>query len=312
MKELFTLSLLVEPDRQRFARFTIDATRTLDGDLFEVTAKLYTLLERLRREESRLGGSVEAGVKVDEDRLTVHWAGGSEELTRLHRIPDPLLVDNLADQLRMASETADPELLKRRNQKITEELDRFTKIAAQQMAEMEAMLERKKEELELSIRQAETDALTGLLNRGAYDDRIRNALARAQRQGESLALLLLDLDFFKQINDTHGHQYGDEYLKRMADVMRDAVREHVDLPCRIGGDEFAVIAFSGLEGAERIADQVLEGMNYKVSIGISQALRNDTVDSLVGRTDEALYTAKEQGRGRYVSAGAMLREVANG
>ena len=312
MKELLTLSLLVEPDRQRFARFVIDATRALGGDLFPVTAGLYALLERLRGEEARLGGSVEAALVIDEARLSVRWEGGSEEVVRLPAIPDSSLVERLADQLRMASETADPELLKRRNQKISEELDRFTKIAAQQMAEMEAMLERKKEELEASIRQAETDALTGLFNRGAYDDRLRKALARVQRQGETMVLLLLDLDHFKQINDTHGHQYGDEYLKRMAEVMRAAVREHVDLTCRIGGDEFAIITFADLGIAERIAEQVLEGMNHKVSIGVAAALRQDDVKSLVARTDEALYAAKERGRGQFVSAHAMLREVANG
>ncbi|GAB6044083.1 GGDEF domain-containing protein [Endothiovibrio diazotrophicus] len=313
MKELFTLSLLVEPDRQRFARFVIDATRALDGDLFSVTARLYSLLQRLREEEARLGGSIEVGLRLEGDRLVVHWDGGGiDEFPRLPVTPEPMRVEELAEQLRMASETADPELLKRRNRKISEDLERFTKVAAQQMAEMETMLERKKEELEASIRQAETDALTGLLNRGAYDDRLRKALARAQRQGEEMVLLLLDLDHFKQINDTHGHQYGDDYLRRMAEVMERAVRENVDLPCRIGGDEFAIIAFTGMEAAERIAQRVLEEMNRKVSIGIARALRHDSVDTLVARTDEALYAAKAQGRGRFVSARAPLREVANG
>ena len=315
MKELLTLSLLVEPDRQRLARFVIDATRALEGDLFAVTARLYSLLEHLRGEELRLGASLEARLVLDGDWLTLTWEGEGSRLVQLPHLPDSHELDRLAEQLRLASETADPELLKRRNQKITQDLDRFTKVAAQQMAEMETMLERKKEELEASIRQAETDALTGLLNRGAYDDRIRTALARAQRQGEGLTLMLLDLDFFKQINDTYGHQYGDQYLQRMAGVMLGAVREHVDYVCRIGGDEFAIIAFSDRAGAERIAQRILEGM-AKVSIGIAEGRPGDNVDSLVARTDEALYAAKEQGRGRYVSAPAStpvaLPEAANG
>src|SRR4030066_664376 len=90
--------------------------------------------------------------------------------------PDPQKVDKLAEQLRFASESADPELLKRRNRQISEDLERYMREAAAQIAEMESVLEKKKRELEASVHQAETDALTGLHNRGAYDLRLREAM----------------------------------------------------------------------------------------------------------------------------------------
>ena len=78
--------------------------------------------------------------------------------------------------------------------------------------------------------------------------------------------MLLDLDFFKAINDTHGHQYGDEYLKHMAQALRHAVRDHVDYACRMGGDEFAVIAFGdehvGMRIAEKVAERTPEASLY--------------------------------------------------
>src|SRR4030067_3463424 len=117
--------------------------------------------------------------------------------------PDVQKVDKRAEQLRFASESADPELLKRRNRQISEDLERYMREAAAQIAEMETVLEKKKRELEASVHQAETDALTGLFNRGAYDLRLRESMLRTQRQHEPTCLLLFDLDHFKQVNDTY-------------------------------------------------------------------------------------------------------------
>lgn len=307
MKRLLQLSLLVEPDRQRFIRFAVRAARALGANEFRVANRLLPTLEQLREDDLHYDGTLEVELIVEGNALFVAWPGRRNRLAGLEAEPTETELDRLAAELRMESESADPELLKRRNQKISDDLERFTRIAAEQMQDMELALDRKRQELEKSIQQAETDSLTGLLNRGAYDDRLREAMLRTQRQHEALSLLMLDLDFFKQINDTHGHQYGDEYLKKMADAMRHAVREHVDIPCRMGGDEFVIIAFCGLEHAERIAQKVLAGMDNKVSIGIAQCLSNDTIDTLVGRADAALYEAKRRGRNQY----AVAREQAD-
>ena len=111
---------------------------------------------------------------------------------------------------------------------------------------------------------------------------------------------MLDLDYFKQVNDTLGHQAGDEVLKNMALFMTQFTRKDVDHVCRMGGDEFAIIFFAQTDIASRAAEKILESMDGKVSIGIALLRSDDTVESLSARTDEALYEAKERGRGQIV------------
>ncbi len=297
-KPLLSLSLLVEPDRQRLARFVVDAIGVLGGDVFSASARVALLLDTLRSDALARAYPQDVPIIIEVRAVFVERFGKRFGISMLPVTPTVQRVDQLAEQLRLASESADPELLKRRNQQIREDLDRFMDDAQTQIAAMEAVLENKKRELEASIRLAETDALTGLYNRGAYDMRLRESLLRSQRQREPMCLILFDLDHFKQINDTHGHPYGDAYLKNMAAVMRRSLREHVDIPCRMGGDEFAAIAFCDLATSTRIAGKVLKGMNGRVSIGIAQCRADDTPDTLVARADAALYEAKRRGRGQ--------------
>ena len=154
-------------------------------------------------------------------------------------------------------------------------------------------------------RTARTDQLTGLPNRRAFDERLVVELARLDRTGDRVALLILDLDRFKQLNDTSGHLAGDEALRVVAGVIRAGIRT-VDWPARIGGDEFAVL----LPGAgEAQATMVAE----RLRIGIAAAFRDavvplaasiggaaragDEVDGeeLHGEADRALYEAKRRG-----------------
>jgi len=300
-RTLLSLSLFVEPDRQRLARFVLDAVGELGGNVFAASLQVAQIMEKLRLSCAVATQTVEVRLVLDGTRLFLDW-----EAQRVLVVPLPESalgkdLDQLAERLRLASETSDSELLRMRNRQINDDLGRFMATAAEQMAEMERVLERRKTELEESIRQAETDALTGLFNRGAYDTRLRDAWLRCERQHETMSLLLCDLDHFKQVNDTYGHQYGDEYLKKMAGAMRVAVREHVDLPCRMGGDEFAIIVFGDLHVGGIIAGRVLDGMSRKVSIGIAQLRGTDTVATLVARADAALYEAKHRGRGQYAT-----------
>lgn len=309
---LLDLPVCVEPDRRRLARFAVDAVRTLGGSEFAAAGALVSVLAELRAVTAEGEQAPRATLLVAEDEVILAWPGGRHVLSRLRSNPGREELEALAAHLRQLSESVDPELLLRRNQQFAADLEQAKQRAAHEMAELEADLERKKRELQKSVRKAETDSLTGLVNRGGYDSRLREALLYSARQGEPLCLVLLDLDFFKQINDTHGHQYGDQYLCDMAEVMRGAIREHVDVACRIGGDEFAILVYGDIHTGQEVAERVLAGMQGKVSIGVGQMREGDTVDTLVGRTDAALYDAKSRGRGRISCSdqhGANIQEA---
>ncbi|MEK7206285.1 MAG: GGDEF domain-containing protein [Pseudomonadota bacterium] len=310
---LLNLTVVVEPDRQRLARFVIDAVEALGGNPFAAAARLDALLKQLRDDSIKAEIPIEVSLQLDDVKLSLTWPQHREILSVLAEAPPANTVTELAKKLKNASESADMALMMLRNQQISVDLERAKQRAAAEMAQLEEALEKKKGELLESIREGQTDSLTGLYNRGAYDSRLREAVLRCQRQREPLCLIMLDLDYFKQINDTHGHQHGDEYLKRMAKAMRQAVRDHVDHVCRMGGDEFAIVLFSNIAIATRAAEKILQLMEKRVSIGIAPIKTDDTVDSFIARTDAALYEAKHRGRGQFVVAGTMaLKEAANG
>ncbi|MHB8426659.1 MAG: GGDEF domain-containing protein [Acidiferrobacterales bacterium] len=305
MKQLLSLTIMIEPDRCRLARFAVDAVQATGGNVFAAAVSLDPILDSLRRTETNSTEPLHVEIEVDDDRLILAWNGHRELLSQLPARLSDAELNGLSERFRRVGESTDPELLRRRNQAIGAELERAKARAAAEMASLEAALDRKKAELQESMRVAETDGLTGLLNRGAYDARLREAIARSQRQHEKLCLILLDLDNFKEINDTHGHQFGDKFLKRMADAMRASVRENVDLPCRTGGDEFAIILFADMTIARRSAQRILEKMEGRTSIGITSLQNQDSATSLVARADAALYEAKHQGRGRYMDDDSM-------
>lgn len=298
MTALLRLAIVAESDRYRFARFVFEAVEAFGASAFSSASILVNLMPRLREDYRHVGARLEISLLVIEATLYCEWNGKRVSICRLDPVPDTQQLKILSEQLRLASESTDPGLLVRRNRQIEMELEHAKARAAAEFAELEARLESKKAELQASLRAAATDSLTGLYNRGAYDDRLMEAVMRCARQQEPLCLIMLDLDYFKQINDENGHQYGDEYLKRMAQVMREHVRSHVDIPCRMGGDEFAIMVFAGVETARRIAESILTGMLGRVSIGIACLLPSDSHESLIGRADAALYEAKRQGRGR--------------
>ncbi|MBI2170073.1 MAG: EAL domain-containing protein [Actinobacteria bacterium] len=160
--------------------------------------------------------------------------------------------------------------------------------------------------------QAFHDSLTGLANRALFSDRVQGALERAARRGTSVAMLYLDLDGFKTVNDTHGHQAGDELLVCVADRMRDAARG-ADTVARFGGDEFAVLLedLSSCDDARAVAGRILEAFETRfrvadrelyvyASIGISLS-SPDSCDpgELLRNADVAMYMAKTRGKRRF-------------
>lgn len=161
-------------------------------------------------------------------------------------------------------------------------------------------------------RLAHTDQLTGLPNRLLFLDRLKLSLATARRTGQGCALLFMDLDGFKAINDEHGHGTGDRVLKAVAQRLGRLLREN-DTLARWGGDEFVAL-LSGVndkESAAKVAEKLLETMTWPVSaageqyhlgisIGVALGPRHgNTPDDLLHAADKAMYEAKQTGRQRY-------------
>jgi diguanylate cyclase (GGDEF)-like protein len=149
------------------------------------------------------------------------------------------------------------------------------------------------------------DAMTGLSNRGHFDDCLNQAMLHAKRKRSTFALIMLDLDKFKLANDTFGHLSGDEVLKSFASIIRRSIRGD-DNTFRIGGDEFAIIADGhDEEEANAIAarirhnvanDPTMKKYGVSASIGFTFYKNEDSLSSLYMRTDNALYAAKDAGR----------------
>jgi diguanylate cyclase (GGDEF)-like protein/PAS domain S-box-containing protein len=154
--------------------------------------------------------------------------------------------------------------------------------------------------LKTAEQQARTDGLTGVMNRTTWRIELAEELVRSDRNGKPLTVLLLDIDRFKELNDTHGHAAGDRMLKACAGSWLVAVRA-VDLLGRIGGDEFAVLLPNcGLADAQHVAERVRASTppSATCSMGVATWDTVETADDLLHRADDALYRAKRDGRNR--------------
>jgi two-component system, cell cycle response regulator len=167
-----------------------------------------------------------------------------------------------------------------------------------------------------SIEMAITDALTGLYNRRYIETHLSHMIEHYINRGKALSVIALDVDFFKSINDTHGHDAGDKVLQELAARMRANTRT-VDLCCRTGGEEFImVLPNTATDLSSRIAERLRRAVASKsVDCGTSQLVpvtvslgvasldgADDTLDKLLKRADQALYTAKREGRNRVIVA----------
>ncbi len=156
---------------------------------------------------------------------------------------------------------------------------------------------------------ASTDPLTGLLTRRAMEPLMDHELQRAKRADVPFSLVLGDLDLFKRVNDTWGHDTGDLVLRETARRLKVALR-HQDALCRWGGEELLVLLpDTPMEGAREVAEKLREAMipaidahgqpiTQTISLGVASFQTDDTVEAIVGRADEALYLAKRNGRNR--------------
>ena len=167
-------------------------------------------------------------------------------------------------------------------------------------------------------RRAQSDPLTGLANRHRFDEALALELRSAQRSGQPLSLLLLDVDHFKGLNDSQGHPAGDKVLRTLSGVLRDRARRPRDLVARLGGDEFAILLpETSSQSAAAIATTVhvdlanLAAQNnaaspaFTISVGIHTTRQGETTTAteVFERTDAALYQAKQAGRNRSATFG---------
>jgi diguanylate cyclase (GGDEF)-like protein len=225
-----------------------------------------------------------------------------------------LAVENLLRQYRLVNE----------NQHLVASLSAKNQALLEMNRELEAKIHERTHELaEANARLAQlavTDGLTGLYNHRHFHERLTLEVERSQRSGLPLSLLMLDVDNFKQFNDTFGHPSGDEVLRQLARVLADTRRAN-DVVARYGGEEFAVILvdtakFTAAKVAERVRERVYSNDfseaapragTLSVSIGVA-TFPDDGVDveALVRSADTALYAAKRAGRNRVVLATETL------
>lgn len=306
MVELLKQNLAIEPDLQNFMGFILMAVKRLGGNQFAAIVTCLELVSDLRLAGAGSGLPLPVTLICTENQLLVQYSHHPAfKVVSLASAPETDQVEQLRIHLQQSTEIADPALLLRRNAEMTRFLDETRVRTEKEIESMQHTLAKRQEELGESIRNAETDPLTGLLNRRAYDEKLNAGFQRTLRQrDEVLSLILFDLDFFKQINDEHGHQFGDTYLQKMAQTMLTEIRVGVDHAIRFGGDEFAILLYANKEIACEKALHLLGKMNNKVSIGIASLSAAEPgardLQLFIRRADDALYEAKRAGRGRVV------------
>jgi diguanylate cyclase (GGDEF)-like protein len=176
--------------------------------------------------------------------------------------------------------------------------------------------------LEQLHRLATTDALTGVANRRLLFELGHKMLGATQRHNQPLSLLMIDIDHFKQINDTYGHPVGDQVLQKLVEALQENLRQE-DLLGRLGGEEFtAILPLTDLDSAHAVAERCRQqvaaldiqpallqhsSIHITISIGVAARCAQDTtIDSLISRADHALYEAKRQGRNQVVGQAISL------
>ena len=256
---------------------------------------------RLAQPLDQLSAAIEKRTREDSD-APLPQVGGYREIH--------LLSSTLSDLIEL--EKRQRHALSSLNQSLENQVNERTaelRAAADQL--QKALIEQNeaKEQLQQMVL---LDMLTGLPNRRAFHEELPKAMARAQREQQEMAVLFLDLDGFKAVNDTHGHEAGDELLRQFAARIGACVRK-TDTVARLGGDEFVVI----LEGlaresdAREVATKILQGMAQPFDLGRAQALLTSSVgialyapkeslppDQLLHAADQAMYVAKHAGKNR--------------
>ncbi|MCP5367547.1 MAG: diguanylate cyclase [Hyphomicrobiales bacterium] len=193
------------------------------------------------------------------------------------------------------------------------------------LTESTAQVGKLKGDLEDMRREALTDGLTGIANRKNFDMILRAAAMESAENGDDLALLMIDIDYFKKFNDTFGHQVGDQVLRLLSATLRDCVKGQ-DTPARYGGEEFSVILpHTSLKNAFAVAETIrMQVANKKVvnkktgqdmgritvSLGVSRFDHGEPLAQFIARADQALYLAKRTGRNRVMTETDLVESEA--
>lgn len=259
-------------------------------------------------QQRRLSNAVQAEVRqaLEDLSLLVGEAGRGAETygDALDQFSDRMNAETGLSTLRHAVDSiaAKTRAMKTQNENLSRELSDATQ-------HMDTL----REDLESVRRESLSDGLTGLGNRRFFDIELRTAVAEAGESGQPLSLIMADIDKFKVLNDTFGHQTGDEVLKLVARMMKETVKGR-DTPSRYGGEEFAIILpKTALKGGLQLAEQIRTTVAGKrfvrrssgtalgtvtLSLGVATLRAGDRTCDLLGRADAALYAAKRQGRNR--------------
>ncbi|MCP4150123.1 MAG: diguanylate cyclase [bacterium] len=187
--------------------------------------------------------------------------------------------------------------------KLKEEIDERVRLANQKEELLQELNKKNKILENLAI----TDSLTGLYNHKYIIERLRNEISEAKRYKKNLSIVMMDIDYFKKVNDTYGHQVGDDVLVGVSTAITDNLRE-VDLAGRYGGEEFMLILnVTNLEGAKIVAQRIrkaiqnltwdIEELNVTISAGLA-CLKDENASALIEKADALLYKAKKNGRNR--------------
>lgn len=160
------------------------------------------------------------------------------------------------------------------------------------------------------LQYATLDALTNLNNRRQFEVRLKQEIATSKRQNTPLCAMMIDIDFFKKVNDTYGHASGDTVLRTVAGIIKETLRES-DIPSRYGGEEFAILLpYAHLEEAQKVGERLRKAVetriipidnkniNVTISMGLAEFTMNENGEELFERADSALYEAKTSGRNR--------------
>ena len=164
------------------------------------------------------------------------------------------------------------------------------------------------------LQYATLDALTNLNNRRQFETRLKQEIAITKRQNNPLCAMMIDIDFFKKVNDTYGHASGDKVLRTVASVIKAQLRES-DIPARYGGEEFAVLLpYTHIDEAKIVGERLRKAVeettvsldnlniNVTISMGLAEFRQDESGEELFAQADKALYKAKESGRNRVVCA----------
>lgn len=271
---------------------------------------LVQLTGRLDEIDGSISGMEQSRVEAHEDGLELGKAVTGEVSSMRDRMEASSSIDDIKsmiqERLGHISEHMSQfrEREEKRNDKAQQRIEQLNNKLQQLDTESSALRDRMRKTREAAMK----DRLTGLFNRTAYEEKLADEFARWKRYLEPLTLAVFDIDHFKRINDTYGHQAGDKALRTIAQLLLKKTRE-TDIIARYGGEEFVMLmpgtkAQEAMVVAEKLRDEVQScGFHYKgesvvvtVSCGISEFLGEDTPTEVFARADKALYQCKEGGR----------------